>query len=127
MSSEARPLRSRNRWHSFTCAVRGALYTLRTQRNAWIELAAAAVAVGAGLWFGLQPAEWGVVLLTIFVILALEAVNSAVEAAVDLASPQYHELARVAKDCAAGAMLFAVLGAIGVAAAVFGPRLLALF
>lgn len=127
MSSEARSLRSRNRWHSFTCAVRGALYTLRTQRNAWIELAAAAVAIGAGLWLGLQPAEWGVVLLTIFVILALEAVNSAVEAAVDLASPQYHELARVAKDCAAGAMLFAVLGAIGVAAAVFGPRLLALF
>ncbi|MCS6845127.1 MAG: diacylglycerol kinase family protein [Caldilineales bacterium] len=127
MSHEAQPLRSRSRWHSFTCAVRGALHTLRTQRNAWIELAAAVVVVGAGLWLGLQPAEWAVVLLTIFVVLALEAVNSAVEAAVDLASPQYHELARVAKDCAAGAMLFAVLGAIGVAAAVFGPRLLALF
>ena len=41
----------------------------------------------------------------------------------DLVSPDYHELARIAKDCAAGAMIFAVLGSLGVAAAIFGPPL----
>lgn len=119
-------MKSSSRWHSFLCAVRGAAYTLRTQRNSWIELAAAVVVAVAGILLGIQPVEWAILALTVFTILALEAVNSAVEAAVDLASPAQHELARIAKDCAAGAMLFAVIGSLGVAAAIFGPRLWAL-
>ena len=99
-------------------------YTLRTQRNTWIELAATAVVVAAGVVLHIEPIEWAVLGLTVFVILALEAVNSAVEAVVDLVSPNYHELARVAKDAAAGAMLFAVIGSLCVAAGIFGPRLL---
>ena len=59
-------------------------------------------------------------------ILALEAVNTAIEAVVDLVSPQFHPLAKTAKDAAAGALVFAVCGSIFVAAAIFGPRLLAL-
>ncbi len=101
-------------------------YTLRTQRNTWIELAAAAVVLVAGVWLGIEPVEWAILGLTVFIILALEAVNSAIEAVVDLVSPNYHELARIAKDAAAGAMLFAVIGALIVAAAIFGPRLWAL-
>lgn len=119
-------IKSKNRWHSFLCAVNGAAYTLRTQRNTWIELAAALVVTLAGVWLRLQPVEWAVLGLTIFLVLALEAVNSAVEAIVDLVSPNYHDLARIAKDCAAGAMLFTVLGSLAVAAAIFGPKLLAL-
>jgi diacylglycerol kinase (ATP) len=119
-------MRSRNRWHSFTAAARGAVYTIRTQRNTWIELAAAVVAVAAGIWLHIEPLAWAVLAMTIATILALEAVNSAIEAVVDLASPDYHELARTAKDCAAGALIFAVLGSLGVAAAIFGPPLLRL-
>jgi diacylglycerol kinase (ATP) len=114
-------MRSRNRWHSFASAVRGAAYTIRTQRNTWIELAAAATVVIAGLWLRIEPLAWAVLAVTIATILALEAFNSAIEAVVDLASPDYHEFARTAKDCAAGALIFAVLGSLGVAAAVFGP------
>jgi diacylglycerol kinase (ATP) len=116
-------MKSRSRWHSFTCAVHGVIYTVRTQRNAWIEIAAAGVVLAGGLWLRLQAVEWAVLILTVFTILALEAVNSAIEALVDLVSPQYHELARIAKDCASGALLLAVLGSLGVAAAIFGPRL----
>jgi diacylglycerol kinase (ATP) len=116
-------MKSRNRWHSFTAAVHGVGYTLRTQRNTWIELAAVAVVVAAGLWLRIRPIEWAVLALTVAMVLALEAVNSAIEALVDLVSPDYHELARVAKDCAAGAMIFAVLGSLAVAAAIFGPPL----
>lgn len=118
-------MKSRDRWHSFRAALDGVVYTLRTQRNTWIELAAAAVVVAAGLWLHIDALAWAVLALTIALILALEAVNSAVEAVVDLVSPDYHELARVAKDCAAGAMLIAVLGSLGVAAAIFGPPLAA--
>jgi diacylglycerol kinase len=119
-------MKSRNRWHSFTAAARGALYTIRTQRNIWIELTATVVVVAAGLWLRIEPLAWAVLAVTIATILALEAINSAIEALVDLVSPDHHELARTAKDCAAGAMIFAVLGSLGVAVAIFGPPLLRL-
>ena len=113
----------RGRWASFRAALNGVGYVVRTQPNAWIELAAAAVVVAAGWWLRISPLEWGLLGLTIALVLALEAVNSAVEAVVDLVSPQKHPLARIAKDCAAGALVFAVLGSLVVALAIFGGRL----
>jgi len=68
--------------------------------------------------------EWAVLALTTSTILALEALNSAIEALVDLVAPEYHDLARIAKDCAAGALLFAIVGSLGVAIAIFGTKLL---
>jgi diacylglycerol kinase (ATP) len=112
-----------SRWFSLRAALDGVRYTLRTQPNAWIELTAIGVVGLAGLWFGLNASEWALLAITFFLVLALEAVNTAVEAVVDLVSPQYHPLAKVAKDAAAGAMVFVVLGSIGVALAIFGPRL----
>jgi diacylglycerol kinase len=111
------------RWFSFRAALNGAVHTLRTQPNAWIELTATLVVVIAGWWFHIRAVEWAVLALTIAVILAMEAINTAIEAAIDLVSPTYHPLAKVAKDAAAGALVFAVLGSLFVAAAIFGPRL----
>lgn len=117
----------RGRWYSLRAAVRGVIHTVRTQPNAWIELAAAAVVVAGAFWLRVSAAEWAILGVVICGVLALEAVNTAVEAIVDLASPRYHSLARVAKDAAAGALVFAVLGSLWAALAIFGPRLLALF
>jgi diacylglycerol kinase (ATP) len=131
-SAEHRQLTGRNRgfWggrlFSFRSALRGAAYTLRTQPNAWIEIAALAVVGAAGLYFRVSALEWGLLGLTIFLVLALEAVNTAVEATIDLMSPHYHPLAKIAKDAAAGGLVFAVLGSLCMAAAIFGPRLWAL-
>ena len=120
-----------NFWHgrvlSLRAALAGVAYTLRTQPNAWIELAALSAVGVAGWWFGIRALEWGLLGLTVAVVLALEAVNTAIEAVVDLISPGYHPLAKIAKDAAAGAMIFAVLGSIAVAASIFVPRLWALW
>jgi diacylglycerol kinase (ATP) len=113
----------RGRGQSLRAALAGAWYTLRTQPNAWIEVAALVVVAAAGWWFEIHPVEWAVVGLTMAVVLALEAVNTAIESLVDLVSPQYHPLAKIAKDTAAGAMIFAVLGSLWVAVCIFGPRL----
>ena len=112
---------------SLRAALAGVAYTLRTQPNAWIELAALSAVGVAGWWFGISALEWGLLGLTVAVVLALEAVNTAIEAVVDLISPGYHPLAKIAKDAAAGAMIFAVLGSIAVAASIFMPRLWALW
>jgi diacylglycerol kinase (ATP) len=133
LAPEHRRLTGRDRsfWDSRLFSVRaawvGVVHILRTQPNARIELLAMLVVSLAGWWFALYPAEWAILALTFFLVLALEAVNTAIEAVVDLVSPHYHPLAEIAKDAAAGAMLLVVLGSIGVALALFGPRLWAVF
>jgi len=114
------------RWFSFRAALNGAVHTLRTQPNAWIEVAALAVVATLGVWLQIRALEWALLGLTIFLILALEAVNTAIEAVVDMVQPDWHMMAGRAKDAAAGALIFAVIGSLVVAAAIFGPRLIAL-
>jgi diacylglycerol kinase (ATP) len=86
----------------------------------------ALLAVGMGLALGIGTGEWAALLTVITVVIALELLNTVVEAAVDLASPQFHPKAKVAKDVAAGAVLVSAVGATLVGAVIFLPRLLAL-
>ncbi len=111
------------RWFSLRAALAGAVQTIRSQPNAWIELTAIFVVTIAGWWFAVARWEWVALILIFSLILALEAVNTAVEAAIDLVAPEYHPLAKIAKDAAAGALVFAVLGSVIIAALIFGPRL----
>ncbi len=111
------------RWFSLQAALAGVRYTLHTQPNARIELAALALVMGVGWWLGISRQEWALIGLATAIILALEAVNTAIEALVDLVSPAYHDQAKLAKDAAAGAMVLAVLGSIWVALFILAPRL----
>jgi diacylglycerol kinase len=108
---------------SFFYAFEGLWALVRTQRNAKVHLLAVLVVVIAGVWLKLGQSEWLAVTIISALVLALEAVNTAVEAVVDLASPEYHLLAKRAKDVAAGAVLIAALAALVVAALIVFPRL----
>lgn len=87
----------------------------------------AVAAAGLGAWLGIGCGEWVALALCFALIPALECANTALEAAVDLASPVRHPLAKRAKDCAAAAVLLAAVGSVAVGALVFLPRLVAKF
>jgi diacylglycerol kinase len=108
---------------SFAFAIAGAAYLFRTQRNARIHLLIGAVACGAGAWLHISRAEWAVVIFTIALVIILEGINTAIEAVVDLASPQFHPLAKVAKDVGAGMVLIAAIASVIVGLLIFGPPL----
>jgi diacylglycerol kinase len=108
---------------SFGFAARGIVHLFRTQPNAWVHGLAAVLVALFAWWLERSPAETGVLLLAIGLVLAAEALNTAVEAVVDLASPEYHELARVAKDTAAGGVLLAAVMAALVGLVILGPPL----
>lgn len=111
---------------AFSCAWGGIVYTTRTQRNMKIHFAVTAAAVVLGVVLGIDAPSWAAIAICIAVVLAAECLNTALESVVDLVSPDYAELAKHAKDCAAGAVLLCAVGAVAVAVAVFVPRLLAL-
>ncbi len=108
---------------SFKYAFAGLWYVLRTQRNARIHLLVTTVVIAVGLWLGLNRTEWAVIVLTIGLVLAAEAFNTVVEAAVDLVTAEYHPLAKVAKDVAAGSVLLMAIAAVVVGLLILGPPL----
>ena len=110
---------------SFRWALSGIWQATRSQRNMKIHWLAAVLAVGAGAWLGLGPGEWAAVILACAAVLGAECMNTAVEAVVDLASPERHPLAKRAKDCAAGAVLLCAIGAAATGVVVFGGKLAA--
>lgn len=109
---------------SFRYAFAGIRYLLWTQRNAKIHTAIGIVAVGFGFLLRIERTEWIALALTIVMVLAAEGVNTSVEAAVDLASPELHPLAKIAKDVGAGTVLLTAIGAVVVGLLMFLPRLL---
>jgi diacylglycerol kinase len=111
---------------SFRYAFAGLFYVARSQRNFRIHMAAALVAAALALALGFTLVEWAVLATIITLVMTLEMVNTVIEAAVDLASPTYHPLAKIAKDVAAGAVLLTAIGAVVVGLFLFVPHLLAL-
>ncbi len=90
----------------------------RTQRNLRIHAGIAVVVVVAGIVLRFSAVSWAVVALAIGLVVAAELLNTALEAVVDLVSPQDHPLAERAKDVAAAGVLVASLGALAAGIAV---------
>jgi diacylglycerol kinase (ATP) len=108
---------------SFKYAWAGISYAFQTQRNFRIHVILGGLALGLGAFLHLSAVEMSIVGLTIGAVLSMELLNTAIESVVDLTVKQnYHELARIAKDCAAAAVLIAALAAIGVASSLILPR-----
>ena len=109
---------------SFSFAGQGAWHVVRTQRNMRVHLLAASGAIAAGLILRIGAADWACVLCAIGLVLTAEALNTVVEVLVNLWTGEFHPLAKIAKDTAAGAVLISSVAAAGVGIAVFLPRLL---
>lgn len=112
---------------SFGHAFRGIGAALRTELHLRLHAAATVAVVALGLWVGLSRWEWVAVALSIGAVWCTELLNTAVEAVVDLVSPQHHPLAGRAKDVAAGAVLAMALAALAVGLLIFVPHLWALW
>ncbi|TQR39413.1 diacylglycerol kinase family protein [Brevibacillus brevis] len=109
---------------SFTYALQGISYTVRTQRNMQIHVAAGIVVLAAAWWLQIPRSDVLLVLFSIGLVFSLELVNTSIEAVVDLASPDWHAKAKIAKDVGAGAVLVAAILSFIIGVIVFGQPLL---
>jgi len=110
---------------SFTCAIKGIGYSVYKGRNMKIHVLAAVLVTVLGFILEISRLEWAIIVLTIFMVLAAETINSAIEGTVDLVTKDHHPLARLAKDVAAGGVLLAAISAVIIGLLIFGPRLIA--
>ena len=108
---------------SFGYAFQGLWYALRTQRNARVHVAIATLAVILGVVWRISTVEFAMIFTAIKGVFIAEMFNTVFELCVDLASPEYHPLAKIAKDVAAGAVLLSALLSIVIGLFIFGPHL----
>jgi diacylglycerol kinase (ATP) len=112
---------------SFGYAWAGLSYAFQTQRNFRIHLVVGTLAISLSLFLQLTPVEVALITLTCGLVLTMELLNTALESVVDLTVRQtYHELAKIAKDCAAGAVLISAMFAVLVGGFLMFPPLYAL-
>lgn len=108
---------------SFGPALAGVAWALKTQRNVQFHAGATVLVVVLGLWLRIAAWEWCAVMLATGMVWAVELMNTALEVLADRVSQEREEAIRRAKDAAAGAVLMAALGALGVGLMVFLPKL----
>ena len=112
---------------SFRYAWAGVCYAYATQRNFRIHTWVGSLALATGFALRLSPTALAILSLTVALVMILELLNTALESVVDLTVGQsYHELAKIAKDCAAGAVLLAAIAAVIVGGCLLATPILAL-
>ena len=118
------PITSHSRWKSLRYALAGWLYMLKYGKNTRIQMAFSLLVFVIGWWLGLSPMTWAVLILTITINWMSEFINGAVEAAINLASPNIHPMARVGKDVAAATSLLVAAASAIIGALLMLPPLL---
>ena len=113
-------------YKSFGYAFQGIGNTIRSERNIKIHLTVMTLVIVFGIFLHLSVTEWFVCLILFGQVISLELVNTAIEAAVDLATKEKHPLAKNAKDAAAGAVLVSAIFAAIIGLIIFIPKLFAL-
>ena len=112
-----------SRSRSFRNAFAGWWFVIRTQKNAWIHAVVGFAVIVLGIWLQLSTVDWSIIILAIALVWTAEFLNTALEAVVDLASPQEHNLARIGKDVGAAAVLIAAISSVLIGLLILGPPL----
>ena len=110
-------------WRSLDQAWRGLIFTWRTQGHFRFHIIAGICVLGCAWWSEVSRFEWLILTLAIGSVIGTEVINSALEIVVDMVQPNFHPLAGIAKDVAAGAVLVTAIQAVVVGWIVFFPRL----
>lgn len=110
----------------FGYAFSGLWYALRTQRNVRVHLLLALLAILMGILLRISAIEFAMIFVAITGVFISEMFNTVIELCINLASPNYHPLAKIAKDVAAGAVLLSAMLSVIIGLLVFVPHLWAL-
>lgn len=113
-------MKNKNFFKSFIHAADGIKAACRDERNMRCHMVVAVLTAVFAYFYGLTGTQWAILLVSIFSVLAAELVNTAVERAVDTATDEFRETAKIAKDTAAASVLVTAIGAVLIGICLFG-------
>ncbi len=111
----------KSRWLAIRNAFTGVKYVLKTQENCLVYAIATIAVVILSFWISIPIAHWGILILTISMVWAIETINTSIEILFNIISPSYHPLVKIGKDVSAGAVLIAAICSIIVGILILGP------
>lgn len=107
---------------SFKFAAQGITHCMKMERNFKIHLFMAVLVIINGFIMKISVIEWSIIIILLGGMLALELLNTAIERMVDLATEEFHLLAKQAKDTAAGAVLVFAIASAVIGLLIFMPK-----
>lgn len=116
--------KKQNFFKAFKNSLNGIFYTLKKERNIKIQLIIGILAVVLGVLLKISLIEWTILVITMFIVIVSELINTAIENTVDLITTEYNEKAKIAKDVAAGAVLIAAMNSVIVGILIFGTKII---
>lgn len=128
ISKSKKPKYSLKRFfQSFGYAFIGILTVYKTEQNILIHTIFTILVTILGFYLKISNIEWCILVLVISLVIALEIINTSIEYAIDMAMPNIHPMAKMAKDAASGAVLVSAIGSIIIGLIIFLPKILSLF
>ena len=114
-------------FHSFGYAFKGIITVYKTEQNIMIHTIVAILVIALGIYFKVSSLEACILIIVIGLVIAFEIINTAIEYTIDMAMPNIHPLAKMAKDASSGAVLIMAITSIIVGLIIFLPRIISLF
>ena len=112
---------------SFQYSFQGLSYAYKNEQSMTIHMITSVVVITLGFLFKITPTEWILTFVIIGVVMGTELLNTAIEAVVDLVSPEKHYLAKIAKDTASAAVFVYSMIALVTGLMVFMPYIINIF
>lgn len=117
-------LKNKNFIDAWKKALSGIWYAVKTQRNIKVQLCIAVVVIICAIIFKLNITECMFLTFATMLVIITEMVNTAIEEAVNLSTKEFHPIAKIAKDVAAGAVVLASLNAVIIAIFIFVSKII---
>lgn len=108
-------------------SIEGLVHAYQNEQSLWLHGICTIITILLGCFLKISFNQWAIVLIALVVVLAVELLNTAIEATVDLVTSEIHPLAKVAKDCGSAAAFVSSIMATIICLFIFVPKILALF
>ena len=112
--------------NSVKYSIEGLNHAYRNEQSLWLHGGGVILAVILGIVLKINFYEWAVIIVAFVVVLAIELLNTAIEAVVDLVTKEIHPLAKIAKDCGSAAAFVSSVASAVICLFIFLPKIIAI-
>lgn len=113
--------------NSVKYSIEGLNHAYKNEQSLWLHASGVILAVILGIVLKINFYEWAVIIVAFVVVLAIELLNTAIEAVVDLVTKEIHPLAKIAKDCGSAAAFVSGVASAVICLVIFLPKIIELF